>query len=108
VKAVLVALTMLLAQLFGAGLVVAAGPHPASMPGCAAHVDHPRSDAPPSHHADTGGCPVSVCQCVTQTLLVPLPAKADIRPLPASLPVKIALSAPRRLDWPPPVRPPLF
>jgi len=108
VKAVLVALTMLLAQMFGAGAVTAAGPHSAAMAGCAAHYGHPRPDAPPGHHGGKDGCPASFCQCPLQTLLAPLPGEGAIRPLPAALPAIAAPSAPKRLDWPPPVRPPLF
>lgn len=107
-KAVLIALTMLLAQLFGAGAVTAAAPHSAPLPGCAAHLGHQRPDQPPGHHGGKAACPVSVCQCVVQTLLAPLPEEGTIRPLPAALPLIAAPSAPKRLDWPPPVRPPLF
>jgi hypothetical protein len=109
VKAVLVALALFLAQLFSASGVMAdrmpSGPMSSH---CAAHLAQHHPDSPqPDHHTGKTACATAICHCAAQTVLFAPVLKHHARLVLVAQTVMIATSAPDRLDWPPPLRPPL-
>lgn len=107
-KAVLVALTLFLAQLFSASGVMADRMPSGPMPHCAAHLAQHHPDSPqPDHHTGKTACATAICHCAAPTVLFAPVLKDHTRLVLVAQAVTSATHAPARLDWPPPLRPPL-
>jgi len=108
VKAVVVALALLLSQVLNASTALADAMASMPMEHCAAHLAQHHPDSSQADHP-TGkkACATAICHCATPTVLFAPVVKGQTRIALVAQAGPAATRAPDRLDWPPPLRPPL-